>query len=123
MFSHADFDLCLTPLPNIVKWCFDTNIGSEVRMPTTAHELAFGIVSALAMSFPTNDSEVGFDILVAEDNLVNQKLCTKILEKHNHKVELAGNGLLALDAFKRRVAQDKLYDIILVCILFRCYVK
>jgi CheY-like chemotaxis protein len=51
----------------------------------------------------------------AEDNLVNQKLAVKILEKYGHTVEIAENGSLAVDAFKARVAQGKPFDIILVC--------
>jgi osomolarity two-component system sensor histidine kinase NIK1 len=41
-----------------------------------------------------------FDILLAEDNLVNQKLAVKILEKCGHSIEIAENGSLAVDVFK-----------------------
>jgi osomolarity two-component system sensor histidine kinase NIK1 len=61
---------------------------------------------------------VTFDILLAEDNLVNQKLAVKILEKYGHAVEIAENGSLAVDAFKARVAQGKPFDIILVSFYF-----
>jgi CheY-like chemotaxis protein len=37
-------------------------------------------------------------ILVAEDNLVNQKLATRLLEKAGHMVVVAANGRRALDA-------------------------
>jgi osomolarity two-component system sensor histidine kinase NIK1 len=57
---------------------------------------------------------VTFDILLAEDNLVNQKLAVKILEKYGHTVKIAENGSLAVDAFKAKVAQGKPFDIILV---------
>jgi len=40
------------------------------------------------------------DIFLAEDNLVNQKLAIKILEKYRHSVEIAKNGSLAVDVFK-----------------------
>ena len=60
-------------------------------------------------------NDVTFDILLAEDNLVNQNLAVKILEKYGHTVEIAENGSLAVDAFKARVAQRKPFDIILVC--------
>ncbi|MBW2355052.1 MAG: response regulator [Deltaproteobacteria bacterium] len=39
-------------------------------------------------------------ILVAEDNIVNQKLAVKILEKRGHRVVVASNGRKAVDAFK-----------------------
>jgi CheY-like chemotaxis protein len=40
-------------------------------------------------------------ILVAEDNLVNQRLAARMLEKRGHRVTLAGNGQEALDAIVR----------------------
>jgi osomolarity two-component system, sensor histidine kinase NIK1 len=55
-----------------------------------------------------------FDILLAEDNVVNQKLAVKILERHKHTVEIAENGALALESFKARVGEDRPFDIILV---------
>jgi osomolarity two-component system sensor histidine kinase NIK1 len=55
-----------------------------------------------------------FDILLAKDNLVNQKLAVKILEKYGHTVEIAENGSLAVDAFEGRDTQSKPFDIILV---------
>ena len=38
------------------------------------------------------------DILLAEDNPVNQKLATRLLEKHGHKVTVADTGRAALEA-------------------------
>lgn len=55
-----------------------------------------------------------YDILIAEDNLVNQKLAVKILEKYGHRVEIAENGQLAVDAFRTRVQRNQPFDIILV---------
>ncbi|CAG8661177.1 6720_t:CDS:2, partial [Paraglomus occultum] len=49
------------------------------------------------------------DILLAEDNIVNQKLALKILEKFGHRVEIVSNGKLAVEAFK-----SKRYDLILM---------
>ncbi|MCH2183098.1 MAG: response regulator, partial [Mariniblastus sp.] len=39
------------------------------------------------------------NILVAEDNLVNQKLAVGLLEKYGHTVSVAANGKLAVDAY------------------------
>ncbi|MEW5789751.1 MAG: response regulator [Pseudomonadota bacterium] len=42
----------------------------------------------------------GWSILLAEDNPVNQKLAVKLLEKQGHRVSVADNGQLALDAWR-----------------------
>ena len=104
----------------IVKWCLDNSISSQVTTPVSAADLASALISALESSTvspvaATND--VTFDILLAEDNLVNQKLAVKILEKYGHVVEIAENGSLAVEAFKARVQKNRPFDIILVSTL------
>jgi osomolarity two-component system sensor histidine kinase NIK1 len=109
----------LTPsMPSLnLKWCLDNSISSQVTTPVSAADLASALISALESSTvspvaATND--VTFDILLAEDNLVNQKLAVKILEKYGHVVEIAENGSLAVDAFKARVQKTRPFDIILM---------
>jgi osomolarity two-component system, sensor histidine kinase NIK1 len=90
-----------------------------VTTPVTAQDLAAALISALesnTVSPVSAPNDVTFDIilLLAEDDLVNQKLAVKILEKYGHTVEIAENGSLAVDAFKDRVAQGKPFDIILI---------
>ena len=88
--------------------------------PCDRPDLSSALISALESSTVSNvlaPNDVTLDILLAEDNLVNQKLAVKILEKYGHAVEIAENGSLAVDAFKARVAQGKPFDIILVCAL------
>jgi osomolarity two-component system sensor histidine kinase NIK1 len=100
-----------------VKWCLDNSISSQVTTPVTAQDLSSALISALesnTVSPVSAPNDVTLDILLAEDNLVNQKLAVKILEKYGHTVEIAENGSLAVDAFKGRVAQGKPFDIILV---------
>jgi CheY-like chemotaxis protein len=48
-------------------------------------------------------------ILLAEDNLVNQKLATRLLEKRGHRVVLAVNGRRALSALEKTA-----YDLVLM---------
>jgi PAS domain S-box-containing protein len=48
-------------------------------------------------------------ILLAEDNLVNQKLAVRLLEKLGHRVRLAGTGTEALAALEREP-----YDLVLM---------
>jgi osomolarity two-component system sensor histidine kinase NIK1 len=52
---------------------------------------------------------VTYDILLAEDNVVNQKLACKILTNQGHKVDVVDNGHLAVMAVKKRQ-----YDVILM---------
>ncbi len=46
-------------------------------------------------------------ILIAEDNIINQKLAIKMFEKFNYKVDIAGNGLEVIELIRL-----KKYDII-----------
>jgi two-component system sensor histidine kinase/response regulator len=48
------------------------------------------------------DPGQSLDILLAEDNIVNQKLAVRILEKRGHKVTVASNGREALAALDQR---------------------
>ncbi|TFK18039.1 hypothetical protein FA15DRAFT_731614 [Coprinopsis marcescibilis] len=105
-------------LPRLnLKWCLDNSLNSQITTPVSAQDLASSLISALesnTVSPVSAPNDVTFDILLAEDNLVNQKLAVKILEKYGHSVEIAENGSLALDAFKARVVQNKPFDIILM---------
>lgn len=101
----------------IVKWCLDNSISSQVTTPVTSQDLASALIAALESNTANPVSapnDIVFDILLAEDNLVNQKLAVKILEKYGHSVEIAENGSLAVDAFKARVQLNKPFNIILV---------
>jgi signal transduction histidine kinase/CheY-like chemotaxis protein len=50
-------------------------------------------------------------VLLAEDNLVNQRLAASLLERRGHHVTIAGNGAEALDAAKRQVFDAVLMDV------------
>jgi osomolarity two-component system sensor histidine kinase NIK1 len=100
-----------------LKWCLDNSISSQITTPVTSQDLASALISALesnTVSPVAVPNDVVYDILLAEDNLVNQKLAVKILEKYGHTVEIAENGSLAVDAFKARTIQDRPFDIILM---------
>jgi PAS domain S-box-containing protein len=57
----------------------------------------------------TATQQVSLRILLAEDNLVNQRLATRLLEKRGHQVTVAGNGLEALAA-----AGKNTFDLVLM---------
>ena len=48
-------------------------------------------------------------ILVAEDNVVNQKLALRILQQMGYRADLASNGLEAVESVRRQV-----YDVVLM---------
>lgn len=48
-----------------------------------------------------NDREMSLRILVAEDNLVNQRLAMRLLEKHGHQVTVATNGREAIQVLEQ----------------------
>ncbi|KAK0207938.1 hypothetical protein DFS33DRAFT_1254840 [Desarmillaria ectypa] len=100
-----------------LKWCLDNSISSQVTTPITAHDLSAALISALESNTVvpvTVPNDTTLDILLAEDNVVNQQLAVKILEKYGHTVEIAENGNSAVEAYKRRVLQNRPYDIILM---------
>ena len=47
------------------------------------------------------EARESFNILLAEDNLINQTLAIKLLETRGHRVALASNGKEAVEAFKK----------------------
>ena len=60
------------------------------------------------LQVPTEDQR-RFKILLAEDNVVNQKVAVRFLEKRGHTVVLAESGKKALDAWRKQT-----FDIILM---------
>ncbi|KAJ6510922.1 hypothetical protein C8R45DRAFT_965573 [Mycena sanguinolenta] len=105
-------------LPRLnLKWCLEHGVSAHNTTPISAFDLSSVLLSALEnnMVNPVSAAtDVTYDILLAEDNLVNQKLALKILEKYGHSIELAENGTLALQAFTDRALQNKPFDVILM---------
>lgn len=102
----------LAPVVSVnMKSALDLGIASYMTTPCLPIDLANGMIPALeGRQTPSiSDHSKSFDILLAEDNEVNQKLAKKILEKYNHGVTVANNGLEAFEAIK-----IKRYDVILM---------
>jgi len=76
----------------------------EYRLNT--HETKLLIPHQGGLGPVVRESEV-LDILVAEDNVVNQRVVTRMLEKQGHRIKLVENGKLALAALL-----DKNYDLV-----------
>jgi osomolarity two-component system, sensor histidine kinase NIK1 len=79
--------------------------------PCLTIDLGNGMIPALENQAVPSLSDItkSFDILLAEDNIVNQRVAVKFLEKYHHVVTVVGNGQEALDA-----VMEKKYDIILM---------
>lgn len=56
-------------------------------------------------------TDTSLRILIAEDNVVNQLVIRTMLEKAGHQIEIAGNGLEALDALIRTEPDLVLMDV------------
>ena len=50
-------------------------------------------------------------VLLAEDNIVNQRVATRLLEKEGHEVSIAANGHEALEAIAKRAFDLVLMDV------------
>lgn len=94
-----------------MKLALDLGITSYMTTPCQLIDLGNGMIPALeGRAAPSiTDHSKSFDILLAEDNEVNQRLAVKILEKYHHGVTVANNGLEAFEAI-----QKKHYDVILM---------
>jgi osomolarity two-component system sensor histidine kinase NIK1 len=107
-----------TPLvmltPNITvsfKNALEDGISSYMTTPCNAIDLGNALIPALEgrAAPPVSKNSKSLNILLAEDNAVNQRLAVKILEKYNHKVKVANNGLEAFELVK-----TNRYDVILM---------
>ncbi|OWB63534.1 hypothetical protein B5S29_g4519 [[Candida] boidinii] len=94
-----------------MRVCLDLGITSYGNTPCSVTDLASILKPALeSRAAPqNNDGSASFKILLAEDNLVNQKLAVKILENNGHKVEVVENGLEAFESVKKNH-----YDVVLM---------
>jgi len=63
-----------------------------------------------AMGTPVSDGRK-LEILLAEDNLVNQKVAVTMLGKHGHATVVANNGIEALSALERQAFDLVLMDV------------
>lgn len=88
--------------PSIVLDAIKTTLGATV---TTQEP------SAPAMDIAMNEGSNGLHILLAEDNVINQKLAVHLLKKRGHTVVIAANGRAAIAAFEKEKFDLLLMDI------------
>ncbi|KHJ34995.1 putative two-component histidine kinase [Erysiphe necator] len=102
----------LAPIVHVsLKSALDLGITSYMTTPCLSIDLGNGMIPALENRAAPSlaDNTRSFNILLAEDNVVNQRLAVKILEKYHHAVTVVGNGQEAVDAI-----HAKRYDVILM---------
>ena len=103
--------------------CKDLGLEAYLTKPVTLTELREAMETTLGRPpeagelitrHSLREQRSSFNILLAEDNVVNQKLAIKLLEKQGHQASVAENGRLAVEAWQRAVTDGKPYDLILM---------
>jgi two-component system sensor histidine kinase/response regulator len=99
--------------------CRELGVILRLTKPVLQADLLKAIKRALCLSsetsvapsvtvVPRKDAK-SLQVLVAEDNLINQKVVVRLLEKHGHRPVVAGNGEEALAALA-----EKTFDVVLM---------
>ncbi|ORX60235.1 hypothetical protein DM01DRAFT_1299913 [Hesseltinella vesiculosa] len=97
-----------------MKLCIDLGITGYTNTPVNASDLCHALLPGLEThsTVPTESGKTyPLRILLAEDNIVNQKLALRILEKFGHHVKVVSNGILAVEAFERESFDLLLMDV------------
>ncbi|KAF8922872.1 histidine kinase osmosensor, partial [Dissophora ornata] len=85
-----------------MKVCQDFSIASYFNPPVQLPDLMNALLPAFesASALPSDaEHAIPLHILLAEDNVINQKLAVRILEKFGHKVTIVANGKKAVECF------------------------
>jgi PAS domain S-box-containing protein len=104
----------------LARRCMDLGVTGFLLKPISQSELLNAIMVALGepekqtsivskLHFKKTSNKL--NLLLAEDNLVNQKLAIRLLEKLGHQVTLANNGLEALTHLKKAKFDAILMDV------------
>jgi signal transduction histidine kinase/CheY-like chemotaxis protein/ligand-binding sensor domain-containing protein len=104
--------------------CRDMGIAQYLTKPINAHDLLrsiqdlrrlagakAGTAARAAAPRPAREAVGGLRVLLAEDNLVNQRVAVAVLEKRGHHVTVVGTGTQAVDAVRRESFDLVLMDV------------
>jgi PAS domain S-box-containing protein len=101
--------------------CQELGISAYLHKPIKQSELLDAIVIALGQPkmgtttvitrFTIQDARKRLNVLLAEDNMVNQKLAMRILEKRGHHVVAVSNGKEAIDKYEKEQFDLVLMDV------------
>jgi PAS domain S-box-containing protein len=102
-----------------IERCKTSGIAAYLTKPVTKIDLRAAMLGALrppavlpqttASAVPAQGQQRQLRVLLAEDNVVNQLVTTRVLEKSQHSVRVVANGIEAVGA-----AQDGIFDLILM---------
>jgi len=91
--------------------CKEVGISGYLHKPIKQSDLFEAIMMTMGLSseeppavitrHSVYETRESFNILLAEDNLINQTLAVKLLETRGHRVTLVSNGIAAVEAFKK----------------------
>jgi two-component system, sensor histidine kinase and response regulator len=103
--------------------CRELGIAAYLTKPVKQSELLHAILNVLDLGVNNEsppqvitrhslrESRTRYHILLAEDNSVNQRLATRLLEREGHQVVVAGDGRAALATFEREAFDVILMDV------------
>ena len=105
-----------------VKRCRELGVTAYLCKPVRRNELIDSILRALNLTDErerqsaagqplTGQCAKPLRVLLAEDNLINQKLAVRLLEKRGHKPTVVGNGRQALEALEQGAFDVLLMDV------------
>ncbi len=99
--------------------CKEIGVNGYLAKPVSSYELVKAAAAALGTAqsespplitrHSLRENVQALDVLLVEDNVINQKLAVKLLEKRGHTVHIANNGLEAVETLQRRR-----YDLVLM---------
>lgn len=98
-------EICCEPKPDELSAGVSTP--KPARVPASKSEVVKPVVEPV----PARAMAMAMKILLVEDNAVNQMLATAILKKAGHRVEVAVNGVEAVEAVRNNVYDAVLMDI------------
>jgi two-component system sensor histidine kinase/response regulator len=103
---------------NQMRRCAELGIRAHVAKPVTHADLMSALELALGHAQPQPDAvrsvsapDRPLRILLAEDNVVNRRLATQLLERAGHQVAVAENGAAAVEAFEKDTFDLVLMDL------------
>jgi signal transduction histidine kinase/CheY-like chemotaxis protein len=102
--------------------CRDVGIATHLTKPVDQRDLLAAIARVLAHEpgqraplpsamLPAEPPQRRLHVLLAEDNVVNQRLAASLLERRGHKVVIAANGSEAVEAIQRQPFDVVLMDV------------